>query len=79
MKINHGLENDFDVVIRSMKSRKDASMVKRLWGRVQQVIGIYESMLDSKVQAALKDAEKATEEEKAAAINTDTDSPKEEE
>lgn len=71
MKINHNLDKDFDAVIWSMKSRKDAALVKKLWARVQQVIGIYESMLDSKVKAALKEAE----EEKAAA----TDSSKEEE
>ena len=73
MKINHNLEQDFNAVIWSMKSRKDAALVKKLWARVQQVLGIYESLLDSKVKAELDRVEK--EEEKAAA----TDSPKEEE
>ena len=71
MKINHNLDKDFDAVIWSMKSRKDAALVKKLYARVQQVLGIYESMLDSKVKAAIDEAE----EEKAAA----TDSSKEEE
>ena len=71
MKINHNLDQDFNAVIWGMKSRKDAALVKKLWARVQQVIGIYESLLDSKVKAALEE----TEEEKAAA----TDSSKEEE
>ena len=57
MKINHGLENDFNTVIWSMKSRKDAALVKKLWARVQQVLGIYESLLDSKVKAAIDEAE----------------------
>ena len=71
MKINHNLDQDFNAVIWGMKSRKDAALVKKLWARVQQVLGIYESMLDSKVKAAIDEAE----EEKAAA----TDSSKEEE
>ena len=62
MKINHGLENDFNAVIWAMKSRKDAALVKKLWARVQQVLGIYESMLDSKVKAALDEIEKPEEE-----------------
>lgn len=63
MKINHGLDKDFDAVIWSMKSRKDASLVKKLWARVQQVLSIYESMLDSKVSAAIDEA-KGSETEK---------------
>lgn len=65
MKINHNLEQDFNTVIWSMKSRKDAALVKKLYARVQQVIGIYESLLDSKVNAAINEAtgeEKETEE-----------------
>lgn len=57
MKINHNLEQDFNAVIWGMKSRKDAALVKKLWARVQQVLGIYESLLDSKVKAALDEAE----------------------
>ena len=77
MKINHGLENDFNTVIWNMKSRKDAALVKKLWARVQQVLSVYESMLDSKVKAALDEAEKKPEEETAE--ETNTDSSKEEE
>ena len=73
MKIDHGLEQDFNAVIWAMKSRKDAALVKKLYARVQQVLSIYEAMLDSKVKAELNRVEK--EEEKAAA----TDSSKEEE
>ena len=73
MKIDHGLEQDFNAVIWAMKSRKDAALVKKLYARVQQVLSIYEAMLDSKVKAELDRVEK--EEEKAAA----TDSSKEEE
>lgn len=57
MKINHGLEQDFNTAIWAMKSRKDAAIVKKLWARVQQVLGIYESLLDSKVKAAIDEAE----------------------
>ena len=56
MKINHGLEKDFNAVVWAMKSRKDAALVKKLWARVQQVLGVYESMLDSKVNAAIDEA-----------------------
>lgn len=62
MKINHNLEQDFNTVIWSMKSRKDAALVKKLYARVQQVLGIYESLLDSKVNAALDEATEAQEE-----------------
>ena len=65
MKIKHNVEQDFNTVIWSMKSRKDAALVKKLYARVQQVISLYESMLDSKVSAAIKEAtgeEKETEE-----------------
>ena len=57
MKINHNLEQDFNAVIWGMKSRKDTALVKKLWARVQQVLGIYESLLDSKVKAAIDEAE----------------------
>lgn len=77
MKINHNLEQDFNIVIWNMKSRKDAALVKKLWARVQQVLSVYESMLDSKVKAALDEAEKKPEEE--IAEETNTDSSKEEE
>ena len=70
MKIDHGLEQDFNAVIWAMKSRKDAALVKKLWARVQQVLGVYESMLDSKVKAALDEIEKP-EEETAVAAATD--------
>ena len=79
MKINHGLEQDFNIVIWNMKSRKDAALVKKLWARVQQVLSVYESMLDSKVEAAIDKAtetDNKPEEETSAA---DTDSSKEEE
>ena len=56
MKINHNLDQDFNTVIWNMKSRKDAALVKKLWARVQQVLSIYESMLDSKVSAAIDEA-----------------------
>ena len=62
MKINHNLEQDFNTVIWSMKSRKDAALVKKLYARVQQVLGIYESLLDSKVNAAINEATEAQEE-----------------
>lgn len=62
MKINHNLEQDFNAVIWSMKSRKDAALVKKLYARVQQVLGIYESLLDSKVNAAINEATEAQEE-----------------
>lgn len=62
MKINHNLEQDFNTVIWSMKSRKDAALVKKLYARVQQVISLYESLLDSKVNAAIDEATKAQEE-----------------
>lgn len=64
MKINHNLEQDFNTVIWSMKSRKDAALVKKLYARVQQVLGIYESLLDSKVNAAINEATEAQEEKK---------------
>lgn len=80
MKVNHGLEQDFNSVAWAMKSRKDAALVKKLWARVQQVLGIYESLLDSKVNAAIDEAEKGKgEEEEKAAGEASTDSPKEEE
>lgn len=80
MKVNHGLEQDFNSVVWAMKSRKDAALVKKLWARVQQVLGIYESLLDSKVNAAIDEAEKSKgEEEEKAAGEASTDSPKEEE
>ena len=80
MKVNHGLEQDFNSVAWAMKSRKDAALVKKLWARVQQVLGIYESLLDSKVNAAIDEAEKGKgEEEEKAAEAEGTDSPKEEE
>ena len=63
MKINHNLDQDFNTVIWNMKSRKDAALVKKLYARVQQVLSIYESILDSKVSAAIDEATK-TEEEK---------------
>lgn len=78
MKINHNLDQDFNAVIWSMKSRKDAALVKKLWARVQQVLGIYESMLDSKVKAALDEAEKGQGEEEEKATEEES-SPKEEE
>ena len=62
MKINHNLEQDFNTVIWSMKSRKDAALVKKLYARVQQVLGTYESLLDSKVNAAINEATEAQEE-----------------
>lgn len=62
MKINHNLEQDFNTVIWSMKSRKDAALVKKLYARVQQVLGIYESLLDSKVNTAINEATEAQEE-----------------
>lgn len=62
MKINHNLEQDFNTVIWSMKSRKDAALVKKLYARVQQVLGIYESLLDSKVNAAINEATETQEE-----------------
>lgn len=62
MKINHNLEQDFNTVIWSMKSRKDAALVKKLYARVQQVLGIYESLLDSKVNAAINEATEGQEE-----------------
>ncbi len=78
MKINHGLDKDFDAVIWSMKSRKDASLVKKLWARVQQVLSIYESMLDSKVSAAIDEAkgsetEKETDSEKTTSEEKEID------
>ena len=78
MKINHGLDKDFDAVIWSMKSRKDASLVKKLWARVQQVLSIYESMLDSKVSAAIDEAkegetEKETDGEEATSEEKEID------
>lgn len=66
MKINHGLENDFNAVVWAMKSRKDAALVKKLWARVQQVLGLYESLLDSKVNAAIDEAAADKEENKDA-------------
>jgi len=80
MKINHGLDKDFDAVIWSMKSRKDASLVKKLWARVQQVLSIYESMLDSKVSAAIDEAkETETEKETDGEVETNTGTSEEKE
>ena len=76
MKINHGLENDFNVVIWNMKSRKDAALVKKLWARVQQVLSVYESMLDSKVTAAIEEKKDA---EIDADVAADTDIKEEKE
>ena len=78
MKINHGLENDFNAVVWAMKSRKDAALVKKLWARVQQVLGLYESLLDSKVNAAIDEAAAADKEENKDAVEEAGEEIKEE-